>query len=101
MNKCHTLETYVQKNGQNLNESMKALEQLIGLGIETSKKAVVKTLEMIEEIIKNDQQVNNVQGQGLAYHVCARVWDDLPKVLVANPVICNEKPSGDKYLKEL
>ena len=53
----------------------------------------------IEEIIKTAEQGEKVQGQDLASSVCARVLDDLPRILAAYLVISSEKPSGTKYPK--
>ena len=78
---------------------MRALEQNTGQEIQTLQKAMVKIFEKIEEIIKTDDQGEKVQGQDLASPVCARVWDDLPRVLAAYVVIFSEKPSGTKNTK--
>ena len=51
------------------------------------QKAVVKRIEKIEEIMKNDEQGEKVQGQGLASPVHARVQDDFPRVLATYLVI--------------
>ena len=60
---------------------------------------MVKRFEKVEEIIKTDKQGEKVQGQDSDLSVCARVQDDLPRVLAAYPVISSEKPSSTKYPK--
>ena len=51
LDKFHTLESYMQITDQKLNESMRTLEQHIGQEIQTLQKAMVKSFEMIGEII--------------------------------------------------
>ena len=60
MGKLYTLESYVQNKDQRLNDSMKALELYAGQEIQALQKAVVRRVEMIEEIIRTD-----AQGEGI------------------------------------
>ena len=48
---------------QRLNDSMKALELYAGQEIQALQKTVVKRFEMIEKIIRTDEQEEKVQGQ--------------------------------------
>lgn len=61
---------------------MKLLEIITGQDILALQKTVVKIFEMIEEIIKTDEQRVEIQRQDLALPVYVRGREDLSKVLV-------------------
>ena len=71
----------MRNEDQRLCELMKSLEIFIGQEILALQKTVVKTFEIIEEIIGTDEHGVEVQGQDLALPVHARVRDDLPMFL--------------------
>ena len=99
LDEFHTLKSYVQNKVQKLNESMRALEQHTGLESQMLQQAVVKRFEMVEEIIRTDQQGGKVKEQDLYSPIQVKVKDDLPRILSAYLVISFEKPSGTKYPK--
>ena len=52
----------------------------------------MKIFEIIEEIIRCDEEGMEVQAQDLALPVYVRVKDDLPRVLATYPIITSDKP---------
>ena len=63
-----------------LESSMMALDQNTGQKIQTIQKAVVKRFEKIEELIKFDDQGQNLQRQNLSSSVHTKLQDSLPRV---------------------
>ena len=67
----------MQNKDQRLGASMKSLEIYTGREIQALQKTVVKRFEIIEEIIRADEQGKKVQGQDSTSPVAVR--DDLFK----------------------
>lgn len=63
-------------------ESMKSLDIITGQDILALQETVVKIFEMIEEIIKTDEQRVEIQRQDLTLLVYVRGREDLSRVLV-------------------
>ena len=82
----------MEKRDQKLSYSRKALKLYTGKEIQTSQTAVVKTFEMMENVIITDEQGEKVQGQYITIYV--RVRDDLSKSLTRYPAV-----SPDKYIQ--
>ena len=59
----------------------------MGQEISTLQKAVVKRFEIIEEIIRTEEQGEKVQVQNFALAVYDRVQDVLPGVLVSGNIL--------------
>ena len=88
------MESHVQNEDQRLSASMKSLKIYTGQEIQALQKTIVKKFEIIEEIIRADEQGKKTEGQDSTSLVAVR--DDLSRVLAFYPVIYSDKASSSK-----
>lgn len=97
MEKFKTLESCVQNENQILVDLMKSLKIFTGQEIQALQKMVVKSFESLEELVRTDNQGDEVQAKDSALSVYLRVSGDLPKALATYPVITFEGSANTQY----